>query len=37
MYWSLANVMTTEMIKAGGIVAIRTLEVSEASVNFGRM
>ena len=37
MYWSLANVMTTEIIKAGGIAAIKMLEGSEASVNFGKM
>ena len=37
MYWSLVNVMMTETIKAGGIVAIRMLDGSEASVNFGRI
>ena len=37
MYWSLANVMATETIKAGGIAAIKMLEGSEASVNFGKM
>ena len=37
MYRSLANVITTEIINAGGIVAIKRLDGSEAAVNFGRM
>ena len=37
MYRSLANVIATEMINAGGIVAISMLDGSEAAVNFGRM
>ena len=37
IYWSLANVMTTEMTKAGGIVAMMMLEGSDVWVNLGRI